>query len=328
MTIISGIETSELKTRKSEMRSALLYNDKIEEKLNVIMVISNPCNFKKRWQLAKRFIKHMNEFSNDIELYICELIYDNQKFQVTEENNPNHLQLKTKVPLWHKENMINCAVNKLLPNNWKAFAYIDADLEFENPNWASDTLKILNGSKDIIQLFSHCIDMNKNENTMSIFQSFGYQYDLGKPYCNKGLDLFHCGYAWALTRKAYNIMGGIFEYSILGSGDYNMAMGILNNENSIDLNNHESYKKIIKELCKKMCNLRLGYIPNVIRHYYHGEKKNRKYTDRWKILVKHQYNPYIHIIKNEDGILVPTYRCPQGLLDDILKYFQERNEDN
>jgi len=328
MTVISGIESSELKTRKSEIKSALLFNDKIEEKLNVIMVISNPCSFKKRWQLAKKFIKHMNEFSNDINLYICELIYENQYFQITEENNPNHLQLKTKVPLWHKENMINCAVNKLLPKDWKAFAYIDADLEFENPNWASDTLKILNGCKDIVQLFSHCIDMDKNDNTMSIFQGFGYQYDIGKKYCNKGLDYWHPGYAWSITRKAYERLGGIFEYSILGSGDYNIAMGLIGYDKNINNDNHKSYKDKIKELTKNAYNLRLGYVPNVIRHYYHGKKKDRKYMDRWKILVKYQYNPDLHVTKNEDGILVPTSECPQELLDDILRYFQERNEDS
>lgn len=45
--------------------------------------------------------------------------------------------------------MINLGVRYLLPEKWKAFAWIDADIEFENSTWAVDTLKILNGSRDI-----------------------------------------------------------------------------------------------------------------------------------------------------------------------------------
>jgi len=70
--------------------------------------------------------------------------------------------------------MVNLGVTKLLPNNWKAFAWIDADIEFESNSWAIDTLKILNGCKDIVQIFSHCIDMEKDESTTRFFSSFGY----------------------------------------------------------------------------------------------------------------------------------------------------------
>ena len=49
----------------------------------------------------------------------------------TNANNKKHLQLNTNnIPLWHKENMINIGIRKLLPNNWKAVAWIDADIEF------------------------------------------------------------------------------------------------------------------------------------------------------------------------------------------------------
>jgi hypothetical protein len=37
------------------------------------------------------------------------------------------LQLRTDTPIWHKENMINLGVRRLLSDNYKAFAWIDAD---------------------------------------------------------------------------------------------------------------------------------------------------------------------------------------------------------
>ena len=225
--------------------------------------------------------------------------------------------------------MINIGVRKLLPESWKAFAWIDADLEFENQSWALDTLKILNGSKDVVQLFSHCLDLNNNEDIMSIFSSFGFQFTKGKPY-NKstGHNFWHPGYAWAMTRNAFEQLNGLFEYSILGSGDHNMALSFIGyGINSLNKNVLDEYKMKLSEFQDKAFQLRLGYVPGVIRHYFHGSKINRKYPERWTILVKHNYNPFIHITKNNDGLLIPTNDFPQALLSDIFKYFKERNED-
>ena len=71
---------------------------------------------------------------------------------------------------------MNLGVKYLLPADYKAFAWIDADLEFENTSWALDTLKILNGCKDIVQLFSHCIDMDHDETTLNSFNGLGYSF--------------------------------------------------------------------------------------------------------------------------------------------------------
>jgi hypothetical protein len=99
--------------------------------------------------------------------------------------------------------MINLGV-QLLPENYKAFAWIDADVEFENADWAMDTLKILNGSKDVVQLFSHCVDMDREENQMNVYNSAGYQF------CRNGDERFRIqspgvclGYYSARLRKAW-----------------------------------------------------------------------------------------------------------------------------
>jgi len=331
MTIINGIEIDYISNKdNNDIKIAILNNDPIEEKLNVIIVISNPCQYARRYILAKEFIKRMNNEKN-VELFIVELIYDNQKFIITDNKNKNHLQLKTNTaPLWHKENMINIGINKLLPKNWKAVAWIDADIEFENTDWALNTLKILNGSKDIVQLFSHSIDMDLNEDAMSIFSSFTFQYSKNRKYYknNNSINYWHPGYAWACNRKTYDKMGGLFEYSILGSGDHNMALSIIGNANkSLNKDVNNDYLNELLNFEKKISNIRLGYIPGIIRHYYHGSKKNRKYQERWQILVDNQYSPLRDITKDENGLLIPTEKCPKKLLDDIYNYFLERNED-
>ena len=69
MTVINGIESFEFNVRKLETKQAILNNEMIEENLHVIMVISNPCEFKRRWFLAKQFKRQM-EVSDNVILYI------------------------------------------------------------------------------------------------------------------------------------------------------------------------------------------------------------------------------------------------------------------
>ena len=327
MTIINGIEIDDIEYEKDIIRSAILNNTPIDSVLHVIMVISNPCQYARRYILAREFVKRMLNEENVI-LYIVELVYGKQEFYLTDAKNKKHLQLHAEVPLWHKENMINIGVKKLLPKNWKAMAWIDADIEFENSSWALDTLKILNGCKDIIQPFSHAIDMDKNKDAMSVFPSFGFQYVKRRIYGRPGINMWHPGYAWACTRTAYDKMGGLYEMSILGSGDHNMSLSLIKRGiHSLNVNTTDDYKETVESFEMRVKNLRVGYCPGVIRHYFHGSKKNRKYMERWKILVDYKYSPYEHITKNKDGIIVPTDLCPKEMLKDILNYFAERNED-
>jgi hypothetical protein len=328
MTVINNIEIDHITYNRNDIKEAITNNDPIESKLHVVAVISNPCLYAIRYILMKEFMKRMESDEKNVILYVVELAYGKQQFLITDPKNPRHLQLRTKVPLWHKENMINVGIEKLLPPNWKAVAWIDADLEFENANWASDTLKVLNGSKDIVQLFSHCVDMDLHKNTMKMFSSFGYQYSKKKPYINSGPDFWHPGYAWACTRKAYDKMHGLFDQGILGSGDHIMALSLIGHvDKSANDKYSDGYKQSAREFQKRVAGLRLGYIPGVIRHHYHGSKKNRNYSERWEVLVRHNFDPELHLDYNKDGIIVPSKSFPDQFKQDILSYFAERNED-
>jgi hypothetical protein len=328
MTIINGIEIDYITYKLNGIKYSIENNDPIEDKLHVIAVISNPCLFAKRYILMKEFINRFKLEESNLILYIVELAYGDQKFLITDSKNKRHLQLRTECPLWHKENMINIAVKKLLPSTYKAFAWIDADIEFENSTWTTDTLKILNGSSDIVQLFSHAVDMDKNECTMSVFNSAGYQFTKGLPFSSKSPNLWHPGFAWAMTRKAYEKIGGLYENAILGSGDNIMMLSIIGNGvKGINQESSTGYVNSILEYEKKIKTLRFGYVPGVIRHYFHGSKMNRKYNERWAILLKYGYNPELHITTDDSGLIIPTCEFPEELKEDIMTYFKERNED-
>jgi len=328
MTIINGIEIDNICYKTNEIKYAIANNDPIEDKLNVIIVISNPCLYAKRYILMREFVKRFEEEEENVNLFVVELIYAGQRFIVTDKQNKNHLQIKTVTPIWHKENMINLGVKYLLPADYKAFAWIDADLEFESNTWALDTLKILNGCKDVVQVFSHCLDMDAKKNNLNIFNSLGYSFCKGKEYKPR-TDYWHPGFAWAITRKAYEKIGGLYDKGVLGSGDHIMAMAFINKVEFATVTNYnEDYKNSMFEYQKKVKHLRIGYTPGVIRHHYHGTKENRKYSERWQVLVKHDYSPVKHITYDEKGILIPTPAFPEEFKKDIFNYFKERKEDD
>ena len=120
----------------------------------------------------------------------------------------------------------------------------------------------------------------------------------------------------------------MYQDAILGSGDNIIALSIINKGlKAINESSTDGYKESILEYQKNSSKLRLGYIPGIINHYFHGSKVNRKYNERWQILLKHNFDPKIHITTNNQGIIIPTQLCPQEMLDEIMEYFKERNED-
>jgi len=330
MTVINGIEIDNINYKVNDIKYAIRNNEPIEEKLNVIAVISNPCLFAKRYILLKEFVKRVEEEEEEnVNLFIVELAYGTQKFMVTEKNNKNHLQLRSEIPLWHKENMVNLGVKYLLPPNYKAFAWIDADIEFENSSWALDTLKILNGCKDVVQLFSHAVDMDSDQSNLNIFNGFGYSFTKKKAYLKSGKDYWHPGFAWAITRKAYEKVGGLYDKGVLGSGDNVMAIAFINKGTHTTNKEYcDIYNQSMLDYQVNASKLRLGYTPGVIRHHYHGTKQNRQYTERWKLLMKHQFSPTDHLMYDEKGLLIPTPQFTTEFKEDIMKYFRERKEDD
>lgn len=300
----------------------------IDDVLHVITVISNPCGFKRRWELADQFIERMSHVKNII-LYVVETVYGDQEYHITSSNNPHHLQLRTQHPLWHKENMINLGVKYLLPKDWKAMAWIDADLEFDNSDWPINTLKILTYF-DIMQPYVECHDLDENEMTMKTHISFGYNYAKGGWFDfqkNAGGDNFwNTGYAWACTRQFYDKIGYIYDKGIVGSGDFVVAQAILGNIGSRN-KDIPKYNQYISEYIKNFRDIKVGYVPVNIKHYFHGSKIKRQYIERSEMLSKYNYDPLLHVAYDSVGITIPSNQMPSEFVADIFNYFRSRDDD-
>jgi hypothetical protein len=296
--------------------------------LHVVAVVSNPCEYKIRWKLMKEFIDRM-ELTDGIELYVVEMVYNDQTFHITEPNNTKHLQLRCSSILWHKENMINIGVKKLFPSNWQYMAWIDGDIEFTNKNWVSETIHKLNAF-DIVQLFETCDDLDSSGIPMYIHKSFGSQWAISEKM-QKALkkELIipeHPGYAWACTRNFYDKIG-IYDKSIIGYGDKIITYAIIRNKKLMyDVTLINANNDTI-EYMNKFENIKFGFVNGKILHYYHGTKQNRQYFERAQLMLENKFDPTLQITYDENGILIPTEHMTDEFLEKILKYFKNRQED-
>jgi hypothetical protein len=170
--------------------------------------------------------------------------------------------------------------------------------------------------------------MNHDETSLNCFNSLGYCFAKGKPYLTSGLDYWHPGFAWAITRKAYEKIGGIYDKGVLGAGDAIMALAFVGKAGKMtNPKYHTDYNNSMVEFQERARGLRLGYVPGVIRHHYHGTKQNRKYVERSKLIINHMFSPTLHLTYDDKGILIPSKAFPEEFKKDIMTYFIERKED-
>lgn len=302
----------------------------LHSEFHVITVISNPVRYSSRYNLFKKFEKHMRE-SGVVHLHVVEVQNGNRDFQVTQKNNQYHLQLRTNDEIWIKENALNLLINRLTPNwpNWKYVAWIDADIEFTCKDWVEETIEELQVSS-WVQMFMTAVDLGPDGQALETHKGFMYSFWNDLP-SNNNYSSWHPGYAWAATRESLNGVGLLIDGAILGAGDRHMAMALIGKaKDSINLKLHPDYKDMVLswELrANQHVRQRVGYVKGNIVHYWHGKKRDRRYHDRWQILIKHHFSPYRHVYRDWQGLWQFDIDAIH-LRNDIKKYLRARNEDS
>ena len=160
---------------------------------------------------------------------------------------------------------------------------------------------------------------------MTAYHSFGYQYENRQKYYRTNNNFSHTGFAWSVTRRFYEIcMQKLMQYEVLGSADYRVSLALLNRD---CLTYSDKHKQLYDELRERIKYARIGYVPVVISHLFHGSKANRKYTSRYLQLIKHRFDPELMLDTDENGLLVPSKHFPKELSRYNRTYFKERCED-
>jgi hypothetical protein len=298
-----------------------------DAKLYVVTPIINPQRYNSRYKLYKNFEKMIND--SGAVLYTIEAAFGNRPFQITTPENPQNIQVRTNSELWHKENMINVAIQRL-PSNWEYVAWIDADVAFARPDWIDETIHQLQHHQ-FVQMFSHAVDLSPHHNIIQNHNGFVYSYlNKIKPN-NKNYSNWHPGFAWATTKNALNSVGGLIEEAILGSADSYMAYALINKlDLIINKKLSKNYIRRIKKwelLAQEHIKKNIGYVEGTLMHYWHGKKKNRGYNWRNNILIENNYDPETDLKKDWQGMFSLTGNKIK-LREDLRGYFKSRNEDS
>ena len=292
--------------------------------LYVILPYFNFCGYKRRVNLFVNFV-HEIRLQRNIRIVVseCKGPEPLPKLPVWK-----HLKVSSPSHLWMKENLINLAVG-ILPQNWKYIAWIDADIEFLNKYWVEDTIEAL-GQHDMVQMWRSAVNLGPFGETIKVDKSFAFMLKgSGTPWVpNDKYGFWHPGYAWACSRKAYERMGGLIDWAILGSADRHMAMAFTKNIlQSAPGNVHKNYKTMLEEFQAKIARFSLGWVNGTIVHNWHGSMENRRYKERWEILTKNKYDPFTDVGFTDSGQIELS---PEGsrLAQPLLDYFKGRQEDS
>ena len=160
-------------------------------------------------------------------LFVVEAAFGDRRHEVTDRDNPMHLQVRTDVELWHKERLLNLGIQRLPPEA-KYVAWVDPDVHFTRHDWANETVHMLQ-HHPVVQMFGQAANLGPNEEVLWLARGIakGWQ-EYGKPVWECPETVLrgvkdHPGLAWAFRREALDAMGGLLDFCIAGSADLHMV---------------------------------------------------------------------------------------------------------
>lgn len=297
----------------------------------VVTMVSNPQRYRSRYDLYQRFKTGVERVGAN--LFTAELALGDRPFELTEPGNPRHLQLRTDHELWHKENCLNLAVERL-PRDWRYVAWVDADVEIVRHDWPAEVCHQLQ-HYDVIQLFDTAVDLGPTGAAGRPHQGFVAAWQRGVPiveaptayYTTRG----HPGYAWAMRRTAWDALGGLLDTALLGAADRHMAWSLVGRGlETVSPQLTPAYRRHVatwQDRATAHVRQNIGHMPGTLLHHFHGPKAKRFYHDRWQILLRHQYDPDRDLQRDWQGL----WRLSDAGLrmrNDLRAYFAARDEDN
>lgn len=323
-------------------------------KFYVITPIINSPRYKAR---AENYLKFKEVCDRaGVNLITAEVAFGHRPFEVTERDNPMHVQLRTSDEFWAKENIINIAmkyVRQVYPDV-REIGWYDSDqfpVSITPRAWFEETWHQLQ-HYEIVQCWEYLQNYGADGQPIG-----GHQMSFMKTYAANGfvipegknvkhtlagnsgmVSLGRPGLAWAANVSALDKIGRLIDFCIVGSGDWHMAhafVGGITKEGgySWETDKLSDYCKALlhyQELCERHIKRDVGYVPVTVGHWFHGDKKGRKYDTRGRILIENQFSPRTDIKYDTQGLIQLESWEPRQLKlrDQIRAYMATRNEDS
>src|SRR5262245_23219149 len=237
---------------------------------------------------------------------------------------------------WQKERLLNLAISRL-PAEARKVAWLDADVLFENPDWAAETAKLLD-EFPVVQPFDRAVRLGRggpaDTDSATAYPGFAAvcarnpHAPLSGDFAGHG----HTGFAWACRRE---VLGdcGLYDACIAGSGDHMMAHAFCGDWTSACVDRiigaANRHRDFFTAWCREVyprVRARVRFAPGPVLHLWHGEVGDRRYVDRNRELAAFGFDPARDIGIGPTGCWEWASRKP-ALHRWAREYFGHRRED-
>jgi len=219
--------------------------------------------------------------------------------------DPKVLRIRANDVMWQKERLLNCAI-ETIPIGVTKVAWLDCDILFEDDLWhvrAATALDVCS----VIQPYSESVRLGPSEtpgdSAGPVSASFAWKSLTVPPeqrahYKDHG----RTGFAWAGRREWLNACG-LYDACVMGGADHFMAHIFDLRPDSPCLRNFWSGRKHFKKHFDKWANsvasaIRyggLGAVQGRVYHLWHGDRIDRYYRSRQKILRQMKFDPSVDL---------------------------------
>ena len=317
----------------------------------VVTAYYNPAGYITRIQNYHVFRRHL-----DAPLLVIELAEPGQH-QLAPSDADVLVSVSGNDRIWQKERLLNIAISAL-PEEAEYVAWVDCDVVFGNPDWATEAQSILRAGKSFVQLFETATHLPlqlsptlvspatcRSAKPLFSERSFASSV-LSRNYLSAdirsnraemengllapGVIPVAHGIGWAGHRDMLQEIG-LYDACIIGGGDKAMALafigyaGMLSTTRPMTDPHIQHYLTWAEQLNGSKTD-QVGFVPGTVFHLWHGRFERRGYRKRHELLKQLTFDPYDDLELADNG----TWRWAQdtaALQSTVGAYFFSRLED-
>jgi hypothetical protein len=273
-------------------------------------------------------------------LLTVELSFDSE-FELRSDDADHLVQLRGGDVLWQKERLLNLALD-LLPSDCEAVAWLDADIVFADPDWATAALGALEHHM-IVQPFSDMLNLPRDVSLASAARLTPQRRAIARWLTDTGMPVDAIvepgsakkfaivpGRAW-VGRRELLARHGWYDTFVIGGGDKLLvlaALGQAPRATTPYLMNPRQKAHYLAWAMPFHADVRghIDCVPGRLIHLWHGNFDNRLYAARYRDFSGFDFDPTVDIRLDESGCWCWNSAKP-AMHEYVAEYFGRRDED-
>lgn len=266
--------------------------------------------------------------------FAVECAFGDAPFELPRQENI--VQVRARAPLWQKERLLNLVWERL-PDRFTKVAWLDADVLFENADWAPRTSELLERFP-VVQPYEQAIRLPRGQHA---FDGAGAKVEAFAAVLRRDPDAVtsgeyrrhgHTGHAWAARREVF-ARDGLYDACIAGGGDHLMAHAFAGDWESACLHallpNSPRHRAHAVAWCERIyprVRASVASTMGTLLHLWHGGESHRRYEERHFRLAATGFDPERDLRLDASGCW-EWAGADATWLDWMRTYFDSRRED-